>query len=312
MLARRRLGRTELLVTKVGLGGAPIGRETTPEDDAYATVWAALEGGINLIDTAPHYGLGLSEARIGAALRERPDLARGCILSTKTGHYREERDYRYDRTLRSVTESMEHLGVDHLPIVHIHDVPGRDALAEILRTKAARSALRRLQEEGVVDAVGVGTSDLGVLDLAVESGEFDVLMVANRYNLLHRDGQAVIERALREDIGVLIAGVFATGVLAKGSADPAACYRYRPLEPQTRERAAELEALCARWGCSLPAAAVQFCLRGPVAGAAIVVGARTEEQIVQGLAAAKEPIPSGFWEALDEWLRTHPSVGEFQ
>lgn len=141
-MEKRRLGRTGLEVTVVGFGGAPIGREGVTHEEAMETVWASLEGGINLIDTSPHYGLGRSERRIGEALRSRPNLAEGVILSTKTGHYGDEKDYSYDRTLRSVENSLQALGVDHLAIVHIHDVTSAEELEDVVRGKGERRIRR--------------------------------------------------------------------------------------------------------------------------------------------------------------------------
>ena len=306
-MEKRRLGRTGLNVTVVGLGGSPLGRENVTEEKALETVWASLEGGANLVDTSPHYGLGRSETRIGKALRERPGLAVECILSTKTGHYGWEKDYSYDRTLRSVSLSLERLGVNYLPIVHIHDVHDTEELREILSSKAAHTALRRLQSEGVIGYIGIGTKSLDVLQLAVESGEFDVLMMANQYNLVEQAGRAIIEKARQRDVGVIIAGAYATGILAKGSADPRSRYYYRPATLPVREYVAKIEALCQEWGCSLPAAAARFCLRGLLSEAVTVLGARGRQQVEMNLRTVQEQIPPGFWAKLDAWMQTQKS-----
>jgi D-threo-aldose 1-dehydrogenase len=293
---KRRLGRTNLRVTEIGLVGAPLGRDICSDQEAMETVWASLESGMNIIDTSPFYGRRRSESRIGRALRERPDLASACILSTKTGHYdREEHDYTFEGTLESVERSLELLGVDHLHLVHLHDIWDPEHLRQILRSKAAHAALRRLQSEGTIGAIGIGTRDLGTLQFAVESNEFDVLMIANLYNLLVQAGRTIIEEARQRDVGVILAGTYASGILAKGSADPHSNYRYRPASQEIRGRVAALEALCRKWGCSLPAAAVQFCLRGPATGAVTVLGARTPRQVEGNLNALKQEIPRGFW-----------------
>lgn len=307
-MEKRRLGRTDLEVTVVGLGGGPIGREYVSHEEALETVWASLEGGVNLVDTSPHYGLGKSERRIGDALRQRPDLAEGVILSTKTGHYGDERDYSYDRTLRSVENSLEVLGVDRLPIVHIHDVTSAEELENIVREKAAHAALCDLREEGVVGNIGVGTKSLAALDFAVESGDFDVLMMANRYNLIDQEGEEIIVKALERDVGVFIAGAYATGILAKGSADPQATYFYSRATSDVRGYVAKIEGLCEKAGCSLPAAAVQFCLRNPIEGAVTVLGARTRDQAEQNVRVVEEDIPEAFWQQLETLIEERGPV----
>jgi D-threo-aldose 1-dehydrogenase len=286
-------------VTVVGLGGAPIGRESITDEEAMETVWASLEGGVNLVDTSPHYGLGRSERRIGEALRQRPDLAEEVILSTKTGHYGDEKDYSYDRTMRSVETSLERLGVDYLPIVHIHDVVSEDELKDIVRQEAAHAALSDLREEGVVGNIGVGTKSLSALSFAVESGEFDVFMMANRYNLIDQVGEEIIVEAIERDVGVVIAGAYATGILVKGSADPRSTYFYSQATSDVRGYVAKIEGLCEKAGCSLPAAAVQFCLRNPVEGAVTVLGARTRDQAEQNVHVVEKDIPEAFWQQLE-------------
>ena len=298
----RRLGRTNLEVTVIGLGGAPIGRENCSAEDASGTVWVSIEGGMTLVDTSPHYGLGRSEERIGRALRERPDLAEKVILSTKTGHYVTERDYSYDRTMRSVETSLQRLGVSYLPIVHIHDIQTADELDAMMGDKAALTALCELKAQGVVGNIGLGTKGLGALDRALDSGHFDVLMMANQYNLVEQAGAHIIERARELDVGVIIAGAYATGILVKGSAHPDARYQYRPASSSVRSHVAAVERLCARWGCSLPTVAVQFCLRASRDWPVAVLGARTAEQTQTNLATVHETVPDGLWPELEALL----------
>jgi aryl-alcohol dehydrogenase-like predicted oxidoreductase len=157
-MERRKLGRASIEVTVVGLGGAPIGRGSTDRVTALRTVWAALEAGINLIDTSPHYGLGRSEILIGQALRERPDLAAGCYLSTKTGHYQGTKNHTYDATLRSVALSQERLRRSYLDIVHLHDLHTAEEWWRAMRPLGGHRALRELKEQGVIGAIGIGCS----------------------------------------------------------------------------------------------------------------------------------------------------------
>ena len=298
----RRLGRTNLEVTVIGLGGAPVGRENCSSEEASGTVWSSVEGGMTLVDTSPHYGLGRSEERIGQALWERPDLAERVLLSTKTGHYGAEKDYSYDRTMRSVETSLERLGVSYLPIVHIHDIQTAAELDAMMREKAALTALSDLQTQGVLGSIGLGTKGLGALERALESGQFDVLMMANQYNLVEQAGGHIIERARELDVGVILAGAYATGILVKGSDHPDARYQYRPASPSVRSHVAGVERLCAKWGCSLPAVAVQFCLRASRDWPVAVLGARSAEQAQTNLATVLEIIPEGLWPELEALL----------
>jgi D-threo-aldose 1-dehydrogenase len=298
----RRLGRTGIEVPVVGLGGGPLAREESSDADALETVWATLEAGVRFIDTSPFYGDERSERLIGRALAERPDLTRGLVLSTKTGHYADHRDYGYDRTLRSVEGSLGRLGRAYLSMVHIHDVYSSDELGEILRYRAAHAALLRLKGEGVIGAIGIGTHSLDALQLAIDSGGFDVLMIANQYNLLERAGKPVIESAARRDVGVIIAGAYATGILAKGPVSEAR-YGYRPPDEGIMERTRRIQEVCQRWGTSLPAAAIAFCLRGPASQAVTVLGARERRQVEQNIAWATEPVPQGLWPELADMVR---------
>jgi D-threo-aldose 1-dehydrogenase len=201
--------------------------------------------------------------------------------------------------MRSVETSLERLGVDYLPIVHIHDVVSEDELKDIVRQEGAHAALSDLREEGVVGNIGVGTKSLSALSFAIESGAFDVLMMANRYNLIDQVGEDIIVKATKRDVGVIIAGAYATGILVKGSADPKSSYFYSPATSDVRGYVAKIEGLCEKAGCSLPAAAVQFCLRNPVEAAVTVLGARTRDQAEQNVRVADEEIPEAFWQQLE-------------
>jgi D-threo-aldose 1-dehydrogenase len=305
----RRLGRTGLEAPVIGLGGAPLAHAESSDADALETVWSTLEAGITFIDTAPFYGAERSERLIGRALAERPELTQGLVLSTKTGRYADHRDYSYDRTLRSIEGSLERLGRTYFSMVHIHDPDSSEELEQILRYRAAHAALLRLKEEGVIGAIGIGTRALDALQLAIDCGGFDVLMIANQYNLLEQAGKAIIESAARHDVGVIIAGVYATGILAKGPV-PQARYGYRPAGDEIVERTRRIQDVCQRWGVSLPAVAIAFCLRGPASHVVTVLGARGRGQVEHNLTWATEPAPEGLWAEIDEvvWGRRLPPM----
>jgi len=303
-MQKRRLGQTGLEVTVVGFGGAPVGRIRTSRVGGLRTVWAALEAGVDLIDSSPHYGLGRSEIVIGQALRERPELAKSCVVSTKTGHYQGTKHHTYELTKRSIELSLQRLRRDYLDIVHLHDLHSEEEWWRAMRPSGSHRALRELKAQGVIGAIGIGTRSLQVLDLAVGSGAFDVMMIANQYNLLTQAGADVIRKASERGMGVIIAGALATGILAKGSANPDSRYQYRPPSDGVRAQVARIEALCARWACTLPGAAVHYCLRGPASEAVMVLGARTAQQAQTNVAAAEEGIQEGFWEELDKVIGT--------
>ncbi|MEA3406930.1 MAG: aldo/keto reductase [Chloroflexota bacterium] len=141
-----------------------------------------------------------------------------------------------------------------------------------------------------------------------ESGEFDALIIANRYNLIDQVGEGIIAKAIERDVGVIIAGAYATGILAKGSADPRATYLYSRATADVRGYVAKIEGLCEKAGCSLPAAAVQFCLRSPVKGAVTVLGARTRDQAAQNVHVAEEDLPEAFWQQLETLIESRGVV----
>lgn len=291
-----------------GLGCAPIGNlyQAVADDDASATVAAALEHGIRFFDTAPHYGAGVSELRLGRALEgvDRDSVA----IATKVGRRIVDADGRTvptgatgtgtvgdlgaDAVLRSLEGSLARLGTDRIDLLYLHDPEDVD---EALRT--AVPALHRLRAEGVVRAIGAGMVRTGDLARLVREGDLDVAMIAGRLTPLDRTGEDELLPAARATgTGIVAAGVFNSGVLA----DPvgAAYFDYKPAAPEVRERALRMARLCRDAGVELAHAAARYPLRlSPVE--AVVVGARTPAE-VEGFAAAEEaPIPETLWAQLD-------------
>jgi D-threo-aldose 1-dehydrogenase len=316
-LPSRRLGRSPVHVTELSFGGAAIGGLYTPvsEDDARAAVDAAWDGGIRTFDTAPHYGLGLSERRLGDALRHRPRDQ--YVISTKVGRLLEpvlpaadgtvgldtegfaiparhvrRLDYSADGVRRSLEASLGRLGLDRVDIALIHDPDdhGEQALRE------AYPALERLRAEGVVGAIGVGMNQTAMLTRFVTDTDVDAVLVAGRYTLLDRSAaRDLLPAALRRGVAVLAGGVFNSGVLAAPGAG--ATYNYRPAPEEVIAEATRLAQACARYGVPLRAAAARFPLTHP-AVASVLIGARSAAEISEALRLRALDIPAALWDCL--------------
>ena len=324
----RPLGRTGLPVSALGFGAAPLGDLYALLDDAtaVATVEAALDAGMTLIDTSPHYGNGLSELRVGAGLRRRPRDR--VVLSTKIGRVMDPRrrpdpppagvispgfaggvphraafDYSYDGALRAFEQSLLRMGVDRIDVLLIHDVDvwthGRDMFETRFKEAmdGAYRALDRLRGEGVVKAIGVGINEAEICARFAEAGDFDTVLMAGRYSLLEQGGAArFLPLALKKGIGVILGGVFNSGILATGPVEGAR-YNYRPAPPEIMERVRRIDAVCRSHGVTMADAALRFPLGHP-AVASIVLGAVAPEEIARNVASLARPIPSGLWSDL--------------
>lgn len=318
----RPLGRSGLKVTTLGLGGAPLGDLYAHLDEAgaIATVETALASGINLIDTSPLYGHGLSEHRIGAALRRsgRKDV----VISTKVGRVAEpfagrgngsgylgglphglRFDYSHDGTMRSLEQSALRLGVDRIDVVLIHDVDvwthGKDAIdARFAQAMdGAYRALDTLRAAGAVKAIGVGVNEAEMCERFARAGDFDTMLLAGRYSLLEQPGLASFMPLAREKgIGLMLGGVFNSGILATGPI-AGAKYNYQPAPPAILARVAAIEAVCARHGVPLRRAALQFPLGHP-AVASLVMGAVKPEEVADQVAELSAPVPAALWTEL--------------
>jgi len=318
------LGRTGLVVGRVGFGAAPLGDFFARLDEAtaIATVSAALEAGITLFDVAPHYGNGLAEHRVGTALRAVPRDR--FVLSTKIGRvmepaaaagapaappprgfvgglpHRPRFDYSYDGVMRSFEQSLLRLATDRIDILLIHDVDdwthgpeGAEARYREVMDGGLR-ALDELRRAGVVRAVGLGLDDHVWCERFLRDGDFDVFLLAGRYSLLEQPGgETLLPLAAARGVGVILGGVFNSGILATGPV-PGARYNYEPAPPDVLARVGRIAAVCADHGVALPHAALRFALAHP-AVAAVVLGAVTPAEIARNLAAAAAPIPAALW-----------------
>jgi D-threo-aldose 1-dehydrogenase len=326
-IARREIGRTGLEIGTLGFGGAGIGNlyRVLTDEDAEAAVREAFAAGVRYFDTAPFYGFGLSELRLGAALRAETTPV---VISSKIGRrlvptgpqdanvgregYFSPRpfapvfDYGYDAVRRSHEESLERLGVKQVDILFCHDI-GRlthgDAHAARLREflDGGLRAMRELRDSGAVRAIGLGVNECEVCVELLEQCDLDCIMLAGRYTLLE---QLALDELLplceRRGVSIICAGPMNSGILAAGSRAAARShYNYAPPPPAIIERVRHLEALCEEFAVPLQAAALQFPLAHPVV-ATVVAGSASAGESRRIAEMFSHDIPAEFWAALRE------------
>jgi D-threo-aldose 1-dehydrogenase len=285
---------------------------TMSDEVAWAILEAAWEGGIRSYDTAPHYGLGLAERRLGEFLQTKPRDS--YVLSTKAGrllrpnpggeNQQDDEGFAVPATTRrvwdptpdgvraSLEESLARMGLDRVDILYVHDPQNYDLEQGIAVGLPACAALR---DEGLVDAVGVGSGSMAALGAAARTGIPDLLMAAGRYTLLEQPLAAeVIPDCRRHGIGVACASVFNSGLLASDAVPTEAYYDYAPAPADLIARAQRLAAVCAEHGVRLPTAALHFPLREPVVRT-VVTSAMEPDQIRQTIAGMAEPVPDDLW-----------------
>jgi D-threo-aldose 1-dehydrogenase len=304
------LGTRGVTVTRVGLGGAPLGNmfAELPDADAAGTVAAAWDAGIRLFDTAPLYGHGLSERRLGEVLRSHRRDA--FVLSSKVGRVLEPDadfdpgifcvdrglaprfDYSRDGVLRSIEQSLDRLGLDRLDVALVHDPDHHERAA----LDGAFPALLELRDQGVVRAVGAGMNQHEMLGRFVARFDLDCVLLAGRYSLLDRSGAAFLDECATRGVGVLLGGVFNSGVLATDV--ERATFDYAPASTEILDLTARLREACGHHGVPLPAAALDFALRHP-AVSAVVVGAREPGEILADVEWARRTVPPALRDELD-------------
>jgi D-threo-aldose 1-dehydrogenase len=282
----------------LGLGTAELGGlyAAVDDDTALAVVDRAWQLGIRYFDTAPYYGSGLAERRLGEGLRGRPrsefavSTKVGRLLAADaTGWHGAYFDFSHDAALRSLDESLERLGLDRVDIALVHDP---DEYYEEALT-GSFAALRRLRDEGVVRAIGVGMNQVRLLCRFAREADPDCLLVAGRYTVLDRAAAAELLPLCEErGIAVIAGGVFNSGILAGGDT-----FDYETAPPEVVARVHELRDICARWDVPLPAAAVQFPARHPAVGC-VLVGCRSAREVEEDVRLFGLDLPSGLWEQL--------------
>lgn len=330
----RRLGKSAVELAAFGLGCAGIGGlfQDVSEAQAIATVDAAWVQGVRYFDTAPYYGYTKSEHRLGAALRHHP--RDDFVLSTKVGRLMTPRprlgshgadtgwanplpfepvyDYTRDGILRSFEDSLQRLGVARIDILLVHDIGAathgeRNAYYWSQLTGGGFRALEELRAAGVVGAVGIGVNEGAVILDAMREFDLDCALLAGRYTLLEQSAlDSVFPECQRRGVGVLLGGVFNSGILAQGlegSCDTSGGtdfkFDYGAAPPDVIHRVSRIKTVCANYGVALRAAALQF----PYAHAAVscvLTGARDPGELNQNAHALNQSIPEGFWRSLRE------------
>ena len=319
-LPTRKLGRSGLEVTTLGFGSAPLGDiyEVLDDATAIATVETAAQAGVTLFDSAPLYGQGSAEHRVGTALRRRPPGS--FVLSSKVGRllvpapggrtkttryvgglsFNVVHDYSYDGAMRSHEHSLLRFGLPKVDILLIHDadawshgpVEGPKRYREAM--DGAYRALDKLRAEKVIKAIGIGVNDPVYAAKFLREGDFDCMLLAGRYSLLEQPAlQEVLPLAVEKNVGVMLGGVFNSGILATGPI-PGAKYNYTAAPPEILERVRKIERVCAAHGVTLPTAAMHFSLGGP-AVSSLVLGAVTPDEVKRNVAALSAKVPAALW-----------------
>lgn len=330
-----RLGNGGLTFTELGFGTAPIGNlyRAVSDEEAHATLTRAWDQGVRFFDTAPLYGLGLSETRLNRFLRDKP--RHSYVLSTKIGRLlrtcrpgedrdcigkffdvparKEVYDYTYDGVMRSVAFSLERLGVDRIDLLFAHDLDvfnhkSQTALQARLDELMAGGyrALIELRDQGVIKGFGAGVNEWEPCQWLTERGDFDIFLLAGRYTLLEQESLPFMDTARARGIGVVIGGPYNSGVLATGP-KPGAFYNYDPAPQWVLDKVARIQAVCQRHGVRMVDAAFQFPLRHP-AVVSVIPGGQGVAEVDANLAAATAVIPPALWADLKAEGLMRPDV----
>ena len=326
MIAQRRLAATGLTVTELGFGTAPLGNlfKPLPDTTARETLAAAQKAGFGYYDTAPFYGFGLSERRLGDALRSRKDI----VLSTKVGRllkpvtgpvdenvvrhgyatpmpFEPVYDYSYDAVMRSFEESLQRLGLSRIDLLYIHDI-GRlthgDAniarMAELTRGGGLK-ALEELRTSGAISGFGMGVNEVPACLEVMAHARLDVILLAGRYTLLEQNAlDALFPRCTQAGTAIVVGGPYNSGILAVGTKSGAPLYYdYEPAPATVIDKVRKIEAVCDRHGVPLVAAALQFPLAHSLV-ASVIPGLDSPERVQQTMALYHHKIPAALWQDL--------------
>jgi len=333
-MTKRKLGRSGLELSPVGMGGVPLGEiyDRIPEDRARETLDTAWASGVRYYDTSPWYGRGLSELRFGSMLRQRDRSE--YVISTKVGRtfhrprdpstfkgefwagglpFQHRFDYTYDGIMKSYDQSLMRLGINTIDMLLIHDldvaeVGSEDLVAAHFRDleRSGWRALETLRHYGEIKAIGAGVNIMGTIPEFLRRFDIDFFLVAMPFTLLD---QQVLDKEFplgaERDVGIIVGSPYASGILATGTAVANPFYNYVPATPEIIEKTKRIEAVCAAHGVPLKAAAYQYPLRHPLV-ASVVSGAGSKEQAAENAAQVGVSIPDDFWEALKTSGLLHP------
>jgi len=317
---------TNIQVSELGLGSASIGNlyQQISDEEAYKTISLSLQYGMNLIDTAPYYGMGLSERRIGDGTRIIPSS--DYVLSTKVGRllipsdkvsnidnycnpmpFEPKFDYSYDGIMRSFEDSIQRLGHSKIDILYIHDIDktthGENYEYHFrMAMNSGYKALDELRSAGLIQAIGLGVNDYHVCEEAMKHGDFNCFLLAGRYTLLEQGAlQTFLPKCESKNISVILGGPYNSGILATGVKDSGRALHYNYKQPPKSivEKVIELEKICDYFSIPLAAAALQFPLAHPSI-VSVVVGLNSVSQVESTIANYQTIIPKEFWQALKD------------
>jgi D-threo-aldose 1-dehydrogenase len=322
---RRRIGDTALEVTEISLGGAAIGGlyRAVPRESAEATIAAAWDAGIRYFDTAPFYGFGLSERRMGDVLRDKPRDS--YVLSTKVGRllrpvpedqvpdhsyveplpFTVDYDYSYDGIMRSFEFSFARLGLNRIDILFVHDIgvythgeeANRKHFGDLM--DSGLKALEELKSQGAISAYGLGVNEVQVCLDVMSRASIDCILLAGRYTLLDRDAvRELLPLCAKTKTSLVIGGVFNSGILATGPV-PGAHFDYGPASPDVLDRVGRMEGIAEQHRIPLAAAAMQFPLNDPNV-ATVLIGTAKPASLTRNLDSLAVQVPQDAWKAFDE------------
>jgi D-threo-aldose 1-dehydrogenase len=299
-IEKTRLGKTNLIVSNICFGSTGLGDMpntygySVDVERAHRTVEAIFDSPINFMDTSRNYAD--SERRIGDVIRARGGLPAGFVLSSKLDRDMETRHFDAARARRSLDESLEALGLDRIPLLHLHDPEHTVSIAEVTGPNGAIAELFKMKEEGLCDAVGLAAGPVDVMMPILKDWDFDALISHNRFTLVNRNAELMFELAHRKGIAVLNAAPYASGVLAKGTGSYTR-YVYQEASEEMLAPVRRIEAICAKHRIPVGAAALQFSLRDPRI-ASTICGVSKPERVQETIAWATHPIPAEAWAEL--------------
>ena len=322
-MIKKKLGNTNIQVSALGFGGAPLGElfENLSEENCYNTLKASYESGINIFDTSPLYGYGLSEHRFGNFLKSinRNDFS----ICTKVGRYltpeKKEKidrgifkgglnfkptlDYTYDGVMKSFEQSILRLGLSNIDICLIHDVDRFTHGENVnhffkIAMDGAYKALKELKDQKLIKAIGIGVNEAEMCTKFAEAGDFDCMVMAGRYTLL--DHKVSLESffpiAKKQNIGIILAGVFNSGILVKG-VNENSTYDYGKIPDKIQKKYSEIDKICQEFNVPIAAASLQFCYANDLIST-MIIGMDKPEQIQQNLNFLDIKIEKEFWQKL--------------
>jgi D-threo-aldose 1-dehydrogenase len=302
MLPTRKLGKSNLDVTALSIGCAPLGnmpdvfQYEVAEAQALSVIRAAFSSPINFIDTAASYGDGESERRIGLVLRELKGVPKGYVLASKADRDLKTNDFSGDQMKRSVERSLKLLGIDRIQLMHLHD-PEWAPFEQITAKGGALEVLLRYREQGVIEHLGLGGGPIDLMMRYVETDAFEAIITHNRYTLLNRSAEPLLALSEKKGLGIINAAPYGSGVLAKGP-DNYPRYCYQEIGGQMLDRIRQMDAICKKHQVPLGAAALQFSTRDPRIHSTIV-GFSKVERIQQTIDWLNWKIPTEIWAELD-------------